>query len=163
MKVALIHEWLSSMAGSERVFETIVGLYPDADIFTVVDFLPDADRAFLKGKHPRTTFIQKLPLSKRFFRHYLPLMPMAIEQLDLSSYDLILSNHHAVAKGIISGPDQLHISYVHSPMRYAWDLQHQYLRESGLNRSFKGLIVRLLLHRLRVWDVIASYLSLIHI
>jgi glycosyltransferase involved in cell wall biosynthesis len=79
-------------------------------------------------------------------------MPLAIEQLDLSSYDLILSSHHAVAKGVITGPNQLHISYVHSPMRYAWDLQHQYLRESRLDRGLKGWITRYLLHRLRLWD-----------
>lgn len=79
-------------------------------------------------------------------------MPLAIEQLDVSGYDLVLSSSHAVAKGVITGPDQLHISYVHSPMRYAWDLQHQYLRESGLDKGLKGWITKWLLHKLRMWD-----------
>ena len=118
----------------------------------VVDFLPESDRFLLQGKVPKVTFVQRLPLARSRFRHYLPLMPLAIEQLDLSSYELILSSHHAVAKGVITGPNQLHISYVHSPMRYAWDLQPQYLREAGLDRGLKGGITRYLLHRLRLWD-----------
>lgn len=94
-----------------------------------------------------------MPLARKKYRNYLPLMPLAIEQLDLSSYDLVLSSSHAVAKGVITGPDQLHISYVHSPMRYAWDLQHQYLKESGLGRGVKTWIIRWLLHKMRLWDV----------
>ena len=156
MKVALVHEWLTTLAGSERVFEALIEMYPDADLFCVVDFLGLKDRGLLKGKTPQTTFIQHLPFARKRFRNYLPLMPIAIEQLDLSGYDLILSSHHAVAKGVITGPDQLHLSYVHSPMRYAFDLQHQYLRESGLDRGLMSLITRAILHRLRLWDVIAS-------
>jgi glycosyltransferase involved in cell wall biosynthesis len=152
MKIALIHEWLTTHAGSERVLEALIRLYPTADVFAVVDFLPADERAWLQGKTPKPTFIQKLPFAQSKFRHYLPLMPLAIEQLDLSGYDLILSSHHAVAKGVITGPNQLHISYVHSPMRYAWDLQHQYLRESSLDRGIKSGITRYLLHRLRLWD-----------
>ena len=79
-------------------------------------------------------------------------MPLAIEQLDLSAYDLVLSSSHAVAKGVLTGPRQLHISYVHSPMRYAWDLQHQYLRETGLDRGIRGWLAKWFLHRLRIWD-----------
>lgn len=157
MKVALVHEWLSSRAGSERVLEALIRTYPDADLFVVVDFLGAEDRGFLNGKHPKTTFIQRLPFARAQFRHYLPLMPLAIEQLDLRGYDLVLSSHHAVAKGVITGPDQLHISYVHSPMRYAWDLQAQYLKESGLDRGLKGLLTRYLLHRLRLWDVVSAH------
>ena len=156
MRVAIVHEWLSTLAGSERVLEGLIQLYPTADLFVVVDFLPNADRDFLQGIQPKTTFIQKLPFAKSRFRQYLPLMPLAVEQWDLSRYDLIISSHHAVAHGVITGPDQCHISYVHSPMRYAWDLQHQYLRESALNRGLKGLIARYLLHRLRLWDVISA-------
>ena len=156
MKVALVHEWLTTLAGSERVFEALIEMYPDADLFCVVDFLGLKDRGLLKGKTPQTTFIQHLPFARKRFRNYLPLMPIAIEQLDLSGYDLIISSHHAVAKGVITGPDQLHVSYVHSPMRYAFDLQHQYLRESGLDRGLMSLITRAILHRLRLWDVIAS-------
>lgn len=127
--------------------------YPQADVFSLVDFLPDSQRAFLQGKKVATTFIQKLPFAKSKYRAYLPLMPLAIEQLDLSAYDLILSSSHAVAKGVLTGPDQLHICMCYSPVRYAWDLQHQYLQESGLERGIKGWVAKYLLHRLRIWDL----------
>lgn len=152
MQIAIVHEWLTTRAGSEKVLEAMIRLFPSADLFVVVDFLKESDRPFLQGKTPKVTFIQQLPLARSKFRQYLPLMPLAIEQLDLSRYDLILSSHHAVAKGVMTGPHQLHISYVHSPMRYAWDLQAQYLRESGLDRGLKGWATRYLLHRLRLWD-----------
>ena len=80
-------------------------------------------------------------------------MPLAIEQMDVSSHDIVISSCHAVSKGVLTGPDQLHISYIHSPMRYAWDLQHQYLKESGLERGVKGLLVKWLLHKMRIWDL----------
>jgi glycosyltransferase involved in cell wall biosynthesis len=153
MKIAIIADWLTTYAGSERVLEQMIACYPQADVFAVVDFLPEGSRGFLQGKQPVTTFIQKLPGTKRFTRHYLPLMPLAVEQLDLSGYDLILSSSHAVAKGVIVGPDQFHISYVHSPIRYAWDLQHQYLKESGLDKRSIGWLARWFLHKIRLWDV----------
>src|SRR3954462_3410618 len=90
---------------------------------------------------------------RRNYRRYLPLMPLAIEQYDLGSYDLVLSSSHAVAKGVLTGPDQLHICYCHSPMRYAWDLQHQYLRETRLDRGMKGALARWMLSRMRLWDL----------
>lgn len=153
MKIAIIADWLTTYAGSERVLEQMIACYPQADVFAVVDFVPNESRGFLQGKQPVTTFIQKLPGAKRFARHYLPLMPLAVEQLDLSAYDLILSSSHAVAKGVIVGPDQLHVSYVHSPIRYAWDLQHQYLKESGLDKRSIGWLARWFLHKIRLWDV----------
>jgi len=156
MKIAIVHEWLSSYAGSERVLEQLLVIYPQADLFAVVDALPEGERAFLRGHQPKTSFIQHLPWARTRFRAYLPLMPLAMEQLDLSAYDLVISSNHAVAKGVITGPGQLHVSYVHSPMRWAWDLQHQYLAESGLSDGFKGAVpgwpVRALLHYLRGWD-----------
>ncbi|WP_354676927.1 glycosyltransferase family 4 protein [Cupriavidus plantarum] len=151
-RVAVIHEWLSTYAGSERVLEQILRIWPEADLFSVVDFFPDAQRAVLQGKHATTTFIQRLPRARKSFRSYLPLMPLAVEQLDLSGYDLVISSSHAVAKGVITGPGQLHVSYVHSPMRYAWDLQHQYLTESRLTRGPKSWIARAILHYMRLWD-----------
>lgn len=157
MKIAIVADWLTTYAGSERVLEQMISCYPHADVFAVVDFVPEASRGFLQGKRPVTTFIQKLPFAKRFARHYLPLMPLAIEQLDLSGYDLVLSSSHAVAKGVIVGPDQLHISYVHSPIRYAWDLQHQYLKESGLDKRVIGWLARWFLHKIRLWDVRTQY------
>lgn len=152
MKIAVVCDWLITYAGSERLVGEILTCYPDADVFAVVDFIPDDERHFLKNKSVTTSFIQKLPFAKKYYRHYLPFMPLAIEQLDLSAYDLIISSSHAVAKGVITGPDQVHISYVHSPMRYAWDLQHQYLKESGLDKGLKGYFTKLLLHKMRLWD-----------
>ena len=157
MKTAIIADWLVTYAGSERVLEQMIACYPDADVFAVIDVVPEASRGFLRGKRPQTTFIQRLPRVGRWYQRYLPLMPLAIEQLDLSGYDLILSSSHAVAKGVIVGPDQLHISYVHSPIRYAWDLQHQYLRESGLDRRMMGWLARWFLHKIRLWDVRTQY------
>ena len=152
MKVAIVHEWLDTYAGSERVLEQLVAEWPEADLFAVCDFLPATERGFLRGKPVTTTFIQRLPFARKHFRKFLGLMPLAIEQLDVSGYDLVLTSSHAVAKGVLTGPGQLHVSYVHSPMRYAWDLQHQYLREAGMERGLKGLYTRRLLHRMRLWD-----------
>jgi glycosyltransferase involved in cell wall biosynthesis len=127
-------------------------MFPQADLFSVVDFLTPEERGFLGGRTAKTTFIQNLPRAKKSFRSYLPLMPIAIEQLDMSGYDLILSSSHAVAKGVLTGPDQVHVSYVHSPIRYAWDMQHQYLDESGLTKGFKSGLARAILHYIRLWD-----------
>lgn len=151
-RIAIVHEWLEVYAGSERVLEQLLLCFPEADLFAVVDFMPPKERAFLKGRKVTTTFIQKLPLARKLFRHYLGLMPMAIEQLDVSAYDIVISSNHAVAKGVLTGPDQIHISYVHSPMRYIWDLQHQYLRQAGLGWGPKALYIRALFNKLRQWD-----------
>ena len=153
MRVAVIHDWLYVVGGAERVLQAILRSYPNADVFCLFDILSDEDRKRMGFKQSATSFIQKLPYLRRFHRLYLPLMPLAIEQLDLSSYDLIISSSHAVAKGVLTGPDQLHISYVHSPMRYAWDLQHQYLRESGFVNGLRGILARTMLHKMRLWDV----------
>lgn len=151
-RIAIVHDWLTVYAGAERVLEQMLVVYPEADLYCVCDFLREADRGFLQGRVPRTTFIQHLPLARKHYRSYLPLMPLAIEQLDLSAYDIVLSSSHAVAKGVLTGPDQLHVSYVHSPMRYAWDMQHQYLREARLDKGLKGWLSRWMLHRMRMWD-----------
>ena len=153
MRVAIVHDWLVTWAGAEKVLEQMIACFPEADVFSVVDFLPEDNRAAIAGKRVTTTFIQKLPKAKTHYQLYLPLMPLAIEQLDLSGYDLVLSSSHAVAKGVLTGPDQLHVSYVHSPIRYAWDLQHQYLREAGLGRGIKSALARVIMHYMRLWDV----------
>ncbi|WP_176090926.1 glycosyltransferase family 4 protein [Burkholderia ambifaria] len=150
VRVAIVHDWLVTYAGAERVLEQIVACFPDADLFSLVDFLDD--RAFVRGKPVTTSFIQKLPFARTKYRSYLPLMPLAIEQLDVSDYDLVISSSHAVAKGVLTGPDQMHISYVHSPIRYAWDLQHQYLEQSNLTHGPKSLLARMILHYIRNWD-----------
>ena len=152
-RVAITHDWLTTYAGAERVLEQFLLLYPEADLYCVCDFLPPDERGFLDGRQPRTTFVQRLPGARTRYRSYLPLMPLAVEQLDLSGYDLVISSSHAVAKGVLTGPDQLHVSYVHTPIRYAWDLQHQYLKESGLDRGLKGWLARYFLHRIRLWDL----------
>ncbi|GAB2795292.1 hypothetical protein GCM10027040_22120 [Halomonas shantousis] len=156
MKVAVIVDWLTVYSGAERVVEQIIKLYPDADIFSLVDFLKPDQRDFLNKRPVTTSFIQKLPLARKHYRSYLPLMPLAIEQFDVSQYDLVISSSHAVAKGVITGPDQLHVCYVHSPIRYAWDLQHQYLRESGMTRGPKSWLARLILHYVRNFDARTS-------
>ena len=152
MKVAIVCEWLVVYAGAEKVLEQILRLYPEADIFCLVDFIPSDKREFLLNKTTHTSFIQHLPMAKSKYRSYLPLMPLAIEQLDVTGYDLVISSSYAVSKGIITGPDQVHISYVHSPIRYAWDLQHQYLHEAGLEKGLKGWLAKMILHYIRMWD-----------
>jgi glycosyltransferase involved in cell wall biosynthesis len=153
LRVAIVHEWLDTYAGSERVLEQLLQSYPEADVFAVVDFLTGPDREMLRGRKVTTSFIQRLPGARKRFRNYLQLMPIAVEQFDLAGYDLILSSHHAVAKGVITGPDQVHVCYVHSPMRYAWDMQAEYLHQSGMERGLRSLYARWLLHRLRGFDV----------
>lgn len=152
MKIAIIHDWLVTYRGGERVVAELIKMYPSADIFSIVDFMDEKDRNILQGKVPKTSFIQRLPFARKHYRLYLPLMLTAIEQFDLTDYDLVISSSSAVAKGVITGPRQLHISYVHSPIRYAWDLQHVYLREAGLHKGMRGLYARALLHYVRMWD-----------
>lgn len=151
-RVAIVHDWLVTYGGAERVLEEIISLYPQAELFSLCDFIPEGDREFLQNKSVTTSFLQNLPGANKYYRNFLPLMPFAVEQFDLSAYDLVISSSHAVAKGVITGPDQHHICYCHSPVRYAWDLTHQYLRESGMTSGLKSWIVRYLLHRLRMWD-----------
>ncbi|HHP8465702.1 TPA: glycosyltransferase family 4 protein, partial [Klebsiella pneumoniae] len=152
VSVGLVADWLVTYAGSEKVIAEFIKLFPQSDLYSVIDFLSDESRSRFMNKRAKTTFIQKLPKAKSNYQRYLPFMPLAIEQLDVSKHEIILSSSHAVAKGILTGPDQLHISYVHSPIRYAWDLQHQYLREAGLDKGIKSYIARMLLHKIRLWD-----------
>lgn len=152
MKVAVIHDWLTVYAGAERALEQILLCYPAADIFSILDFIPAGRRGFLLNKPVKTSFVQGLPFARSRYRLYLPLMPLAVEQFDLSKYDLVISCSHAVAKGVLTGPDQLHISYIFSPMRYAWDLHHQYLKETGLDQGLRGWLAKWILHKMRVWD-----------
>jgi glycosyltransferase involved in cell wall biosynthesis len=152
-RIALVHEWFDAFYGSERVVAQILNCFPDAELFALVDVMAPEQRGFLGGRKVQTSFLQRLPFARRQFRNYLPLMPLAIEQFDLSGYDLVLSSSHAFAKGVLTGPSQLHVAYVHAPLRYAWEYQHQYLRQSGLARGLRGALVRAVLHYLRLWDV----------
>jgi glycosyltransferase involved in cell wall biosynthesis len=153
MKVAYVHDWLVINGGAEKVARDILACYPQAEVFTLVDYLSEEDRRdILHGKHTTTSFIQKLPLSKTHYRNYLPLFPTAIEQFDLSDYDLVISSSYAVAKGVITHSSQTHICYCHSPVRYAWDQYDSYLKEHKVGKGPKGLLIRYFLHRLRKWD-----------
>ncbi len=154
LRVAIVHDFLYTYAGAERVLEQLVALFPDCDLFSIFDFLPPDQRGFIKHKKVRTTFIQRMPWARRKHRAYLPLMPLAIEQLDLSAYDIVISSSYLVAKGVLTRPDQLHICYCHTPVRYAWDLQNRYLEQvNGITRVAKDAVARILFHYIRNWDV----------
>lgn len=147
-KIAIVHDWLVNYAGSERCVESFTNIWPDADVFTLVDFLNDEQRKIiLKGKYAHTSFIQKLLFARKRHRYYLPFFPMAIESLDVSNFDIVISSSHAVAKGIKTNKNQIHISYVHSPMRYAWESADEYLK------GFKGSVAKLFINYLRKWDL----------
>lgn len=151
-RIAVVHDWLDTWGGGENVLAEILRAYPAADLFALVDFMPPALRARLDGRHARTTFLQRIPGARRRFRLLLPLFPRAIESLDLSAYDLILSSSHAVAKGVRTHARQLHVCYCHTPMRYAWDMRDQYLGQRGLATGLRGIAVNRVLDRLRDWD-----------
>jgi len=152
MKTAIVHDWLVTYSGAERVLEEIIRLFPDADLFSLIDFIPPGKRDFILNKPVKTSFLQKFPMARKKYRSFLPFMPLAIEQFDMSGYDLIISSSFAVAKGVITGPNQLHICMCYSPIRYAWDLTHHYLREGGLATGLKGWLAKYILHRIRMWD-----------
>ena len=156
-RIAFVHEWLTTYAGSEKVLEAMLAEFPEAELFCLIDFLKPEDRRRLQGRRPKTTFLQKIPFARRFYPYLLCLMPIAVEQHDLSGYDIVISNSHAVAKGVIIGSDQLHLCYCYSPMRYAWELQGQYLSEAGLQRGIGTILARIILHGMRIWDVRTSF------
>jgi len=154
LKTAIVHEWFVNYAGSEKVVESFTNIWRDADVFALVDFLDEKQRQIiLKGKHVKTSLIQKFPFARKKHRNYLPLFPLAIEKLDLSKYDLIISSSHSVTKGIKINPDQLHISYCHSPMRYAWDNAELYLSQANISGGLKGFLARSVINYLREWDL----------
>src|SRR5262245_3635731 len=130
-RIAVVHDWLIDYAGAERALAGILDCFPQADLFALLDHMPEPLRAPLAGKRAHTTFMQHLPRASSWLGSCLPLMPLAIEQLDVTDYDLVISSSHAVAKGVIVSPDALHVSYVYSPMRYAWDQQFHYLESAG--------------------------------
>ncbi|MEQ8398854.1 glycosyltransferase [Thalassobaculum sp.] len=149
MKVAIIHYWLVTMRGGERVIEALLDLYPDADVFThVVD--PAAISPRIAARLKGTTFINRIPGARRFYQRLLPLMPLALERLDLSGYDLVISSEGGPTKGVLAPADALHVCYCHSPMRYVWVIPEGYLAElPALVRPLAAWM----LHRLRIWDV----------
>ena len=152
LNVSLVHEWLVEWGGSEDCLRLMLECYPQAQLHATIDFLADADRARLGGRTARTTFLQRAPRVRTGFWNYLPVTGLAVETHDVSAADVILSSSHAFAKGVLTRGDQLHVSYVYSPMRYAWDLHHEYLRDYKLDRGVKGVLARYMFHRLRAWD-----------
>lgn len=153
LRVAIVHDFLYTYAGAERVLEQILAVYPDADLFSLFDFLPENERHCIRNKPVKTSFIQRMPFARRKHRLYLPLMPLAIEQLDVSNYDLVISSSYLAAKGVITKPTQLHVCYCHTPVRFAWDMQGQYLTQGRMLRGPKSLLARSILHYIRNWDV----------
>lgn len=155
MKVAFVHDWLVSLGGGEKVLQAMSEVFPSA-IYTLVSDLEKLKGSHFEDKTIKTSFIQKLPRAKKKYRSYLPLFPIAIEQFDLAQYDLVVSSSHSIAKGVLTHADQYHICYCHTPMRYAWDLYQQYLRESKLKSGVKGILAKFFLHYLRMWDAHSS-------
>lgn len=160
--IALVHEWFSPRArgGAELVVQELDSLLAaqgrPPQLYALVDGESRCSGSWLSGRSLRTSFIQRLPFGVSHVQHYLPLLPLAIEQLDLAGHPLVISSSHLVAKGVLTAPDQLHVSYVHTPVRYAWDQMHTYLASSALARGPLGPLVRLQLHQLRQWDVLSS-------
>jgi glycosyltransferase involved in cell wall biosynthesis len=152
VRVAIVHYWLVTMRGGEKVLEALCNLFPDADIFTHV-YVPDAVSSTIRPHKVVTTFINSLPGARRHYKKYLPLMPLALEQLDLSGYDLIISSECGPAKGIVPPPGCLHICYCHSPMRYIWNMFHEYRGRSNL---LTRTLMPPLAHYLRMWDAVSS-------
>jgi glycosyltransferase involved in cell wall biosynthesis len=153
MKVAIIHEWLTIYGGSERVVEQILKIYPEADIYTSVYNEKNMGHIFPKDK-VTTSFMQKIPFSAKYYTKMLHLMPRAFESFDLTGYDLVISSSTSCAKGVITTAETKHISYVHTPMRYAWDLYHDYINNSGF---ITRTAMKLILPKIRQWDVLSSF------
>ena len=156
--IALVHEWFTprSVGGSELVVQELDALLQQPQLFALVDGESRRRGSWLAGRSITSSFVQRLPFGVSHVQQYLPLLPMAIEQLDLTGYPLVLSSSHLVAKGVLTGPDQCHLSYVHTPVRYAWDQMHAYLRQSALARRGLGPLIRAQLHQLRQWDVLSG-------
>lgn len=154
MKTAIVHDWLTGMRGGEKVLEVFCEIFPDADIFTLMH-IPGSVSKVIEDRNIKTSFIQSLPLSATRYRHYLPILPLAIEKFNMKGYDLIVSISHCVAKGIIPPPDALHISYVHSPMRYVWDMYEDYFGRGRAGWFSKAMLI-IFAHYLRMWDVSSS-------
>lgn len=156
MRIAIVHDCLTVYGGAETFLNQVFKIFPDADLFSVIDFFSEKQRQYIHGKKAETTFIQKLPFAKRLYHYYFPLMPLAIEQLDLRKYDLILSSSYAVAKGVIIAPHQTHICYCHTPLRHVWDMQHSFLEESYA-KGIKKALLKWCFHKFRLWDTLSSH------
>jgi len=157
LKIAIVHDWLVGYAGGEMVTEQILHMFPQADLFALVDFVPESNRGILVGRTPKTSFIQKLPFARTKYRTYLPFLPYATEQFDLSDYDLIISSNLAVTHGVLTSAEQLHLCYFNNTMIYAWDLYHHYLKVGGLTKGLRSLIAKAVMHYIRIWDASTAH------
>lgn len=154
--VAFVRDWLTVYAGADKVMDAALELFPGAPVYALV-YQKEHFEGSRIAEHPvHTSFIDRLPGGRKHHRAYFPFMPLAIEQFDLREHELVISFSHAVAKGVLTRPDQLHISYVYTPVRYAWDLYFDYLRDSRLDRGLRSWLVRPLLHYLRLWDLASA-------
>ena len=154
MKVAIVHDWLTGMRGGEKVLECFCELYPEADLYTLLHVKGSCSPT-IERMRIIPSFVNKIPGKAKYYRHMLPLFPVAIERFILKDYDLVLSSSHCVAKGIIPGPDTVHVSYVHSPMRYVWDMYEDYFGRDKVGR-FVASVVPFFATYLRTWDVASS-------
>jgi glycosyltransferase involved in cell wall biosynthesis len=152
MKIGVVHDWLPLYGGAEHVVSAIMQTVGPADLYTIFDFLSVEDRERIGADHIITSYLNRLPLCKNYYRWTFPFCPTAIESFDLSEYDLVLSSSAAFAKGVIVHPHQHHIAYVHSSIRYAWDQTFEYMDSTSLSRGLSGALLRLVLHNLRMWD-----------
>lgn len=156
MKVAIAHDWLVTLGGSELVLREMLRLFPDATVFTLIDKMAEGDRSFIGVTRTRTSFLDRMPGVASSYRRLLPLFPVAMSALDVGDFDVVISNSHAVAKGVRTRTHQLHVCYCLSPMRYAWDLRAQYLKETGLAGGVRGYAANHVLDRLQHWDRASS-------
>lgn len=152
MNVAIIHYWLVNMRGGEKVLEALLELFPGADIYTHV-YDPGAVSPLINAHRVFTSYINKLPLAKKFYQKYMPLMPRALNSFNLQKYDLVISSEAGPAKGVVPNPNAYHLCYCHSPMRYLWDMYHEYFREAG---AFTRFFMKMLIPRLRLWDLASA-------
>jgi len=162
LNIAIIHEWFlsNSFGGAEKVAieldKYLTENFSKPDLFSLVEDISKSDENFLAGRKIKTSLIQKLPFGTKKIQQYLPLIPFAIEQLELNNYDLIISSSHLSAKGVLTSPEQLHISYVHTPMRYAWDQMNTYIRHSILTKFGMEFFLRYILFKMRKWDFLSG-------
>tara|TARA_A100001015_G_C15018398_1_gene726701 strand:+ start:1607 stop:2764 length:1158 start_codon:yes stop_codon:yes gene_type:complete len=157
MKIALVYDWYTQIGGAEKCNLSINNIWEGVENYALIDFLSDHQRKkFLKNKTVKTSFVQKLPFARKSYRNYFLFFPFAIEQFDLREFDLVISSSSSISKGVITNHNQFHVSYVHSPARYAWNLYHDYLIDSGLKKSFKGFFAKIILHYFRLWDKFTS-------
>ena len=153
MKIALLHDWIIEIAGSEKVFKEICEIIKDGEIWTIVYDKNSLKLLGIENRKVNSTIVQKFPFSKKLYRYYFFLYPIIVEQIDISKYDIIISSSHAFIKGVLKNSNQIHICYCHTPIRYAWDLYFDYI--NSLNPFFK-ILASYFLHKIRIWDYISS-------